>query len=286
MWGRYASRRGEARYPSLWDGRVAAWCPSVTGPTGVRLYDLQSQRYQGTLTNMDAPTDWVRSSGRYCLDFDGTNDEVNCGTGASLANFATTAGNPGVTFSFWIRPNSTSVSGTIMARNDGNSVQAGWWLTQVNATISITLERTVGNARFSSTSLGLTASTWSHVAVTLRPGMAGQTSSGDVAIWFNGVAASVQQNTSGSGTQALDSDLAETFYIARYGKTSSGGNGFFAGQLDDISIYRRVLTAGEIRTLSRRRGIAYEARRNQDYGSSGFQAAWARQRTQLIGGGV
>lgn len=267
MWGRYASRRGEARYPTLWDGRVAGWCPSVTGPTGTRLYNLQDARHQGTLGNMDPATDWVRSSGLYALDFDGSNDEVNCGTGAGLANFATTAGNPGVTFSFWIRPNSTSVTGTIMARNDGNSIQAGWWLLQVNSTISIQLERSTTNARFSSTTLGLSASTWSHVAITLKPGMAGATSSGDVGIWFNGVAANVQRNSVGAGTQALDSDLVETFYLARYGKTSSGGSGFFAGQLDDIGIYRRVLTAGEIRTLSRRRGIAYEARR-QDYGST------------------
>jgi hypothetical protein len=60
---------------------------------------------------------------------------------------------------------------------------------------------------------------------------------------------------------------------------------YFNGQIDDVAIYNRALTAGEIRTLSRRRGIAYEVRR-QDFGSSGFQAAWARQRTQLIGGGL
>lgn len=280
----------ECAHPDLWNGVVGYWAPCL-GPTGLRLHDLSRGANWGTLENMDAATDWVVSNGQCALDFDGSNDHINCGTGASLANFATTAGNPGTTFSFWVRPNAITGSGTILARNDGNSIQAGWWISHVNATIRVVLERSATNAVFVSSSLGLIAATWSHVVVTFRPNMAGTTSAGDVGIWFNGVAASVTQSVLGNGTQAFDSDLAETFYIARYGRTSGGGNGFFAGQLDDIIVHRRILTPNEIRRLYELgRGGMLERRRRRRRRAyvqqAGFRAHYATQRTQLIGGGL
>jgi hypothetical protein len=63
MFSRFATRRHEAQYPRFFEGLVGAWCPSVTGPTGLSLYNLQGRNNTGTLTNMDAPTDWVRSQG-------------------------------------------------------------------------------------------------------------------------------------------------------------------------------------------------------------------------------
>jgi len=57
-------------------------------------------------------------------------------------------------------------------------------------------------------------------------------------------------------------------------------------QWDDVAVYNRGLTAGEIRLLATRRGIAYEARRDIVFGSSGFSAYWARRNSQIIGGGV
>jgi len=89
----------------------------------------------------------------------------------------------------------------------------------------------------------------------------------------------------GSNTMTTATVLTGT---ASIGNSYSGGDQAgteFNGQIDDVAVYNRVLKPSEIRTLSRRRGIVYEARR-QDFGGSGFQAAWARQRAQLIGGGV
>ncbi len=71
LFGRFASRRSEARYPTLWDGLIGAWCPSVQNPSGITLLDLSGYGRNGTLTNMDAPTDWVYSAGRRCLDLMG-----------------------------------------------------------------------------------------------------------------------------------------------------------------------------------------------------------------------
>ena len=62
---------------------LAWWCPSLdeTGNGTTTLYDLVGS-VNGTLTNMDASTDWVAdtaSGGVRCLDFDGTNDFIDYG---------------------------------------------------------------------------------------------------------------------------------------------------------------------------------------------------------------
>jgi len=62
---------------SVWLGSVAALCPSqdTTGDGTTTLTDFATVS-NGTLTNMDAATDWVTDDSKRCLDFDGTNDHV------------------------------------------------------------------------------------------------------------------------------------------------------------------------------------------------------------------
>lgn len=63
----------------LLDGIIGCWSPSVRG-SGYLLPDLSGRGNHGTLTNMDAGTDWpgaaVRGVHGRVLDFDGTNDYV------------------------------------------------------------------------------------------------------------------------------------------------------------------------------------------------------------------
>jgi hypothetical protein len=212
---------------------------------------------------MDPPTDWVRSSGQYALDFDGANDYVNCGTASGLKP-------TGFTYSAWIRPNAQSFAyNQIMGWDAGASnLAVCTLLLKSNRTLAFYVAGGPfgsydGNGVFT-LSIGL----WYHIAATLTA----TTAIG----YVNGV---LDRSVTGGAANIA----AGAFWI---GGQNGYANRFFSGQIDDVAVYNRALTAGEIRTLSRRRGIAYEARRNQDYGSSGFQAAWAQQRAQLIGGGV
>ena len=66
----------DRRNKVLTDGLVRYYSPVLTGPTGLQLLDLSGQDNHCTLTNMDAPTDWVDSPYGKVLDFDGTNDNV------------------------------------------------------------------------------------------------------------------------------------------------------------------------------------------------------------------
>jgi hypothetical protein len=63
---------------SIIDGLVGAWCPSL-GPSGYTLLDRSGRGRHGTLTNMDAASDWVIAPGGWALDFDGVNDNVPTG---------------------------------------------------------------------------------------------------------------------------------------------------------------------------------------------------------------
>ena len=60
---------------NLLTGLVGAWCPSL-GPSGYTLLDRSGRGNHGTLTNMDAASDWVGTPGGWALDYDGTNDYV------------------------------------------------------------------------------------------------------------------------------------------------------------------------------------------------------------------
>lgn len=268
LFGRYASRAAEARYPQLWAGRVGAWCPSVQGPAGLNVYDLSGRGIPGVLTNMDAPTDWVRSVGRYALDFDGSNDHIPLGTYDRFNNSEWSC-------SVWIKAAATAAGQkSILAQinstgNLGRAVRRN--ANQIEYTIAGT-----GSA-FAQYKSGTTITTdWTHVAVSVS-------GVGTPRIWINGAESTVTL-TASSGSVALPA--AQPLCIGvdgQFGTTNTTYN--FAGLIDDIAIYDRRITGGEARLLATRRGIAYEARRDV-FGQSGFRPHWAARRTQIIGGGV
>lgn len=263
LWGRYASRRGEARFPTLWDGRVFSVCPSIQGPSGVRLWDTSGRSNHGTLTNMDAPTDWVRSRGQYALDFDGVNDYALIGTTSAL--------NPeSISFSAWIRPTAVSGDYTVYAMsNAGATIYRGLWVTA--GALRFAWGSVAATFRLYTTAAStIAANTWQHVA-------AGHTGTGAPLIWINGISMSTTLTSSGVNTlpATQQSDIGRL-----------GNNFYFQGQIDDVAVFNRQLTGGEARLLAVRRGIAYEARRDIVFGSSGFSAYWARRQNQIIGGGV
>ncbi len=85
----FARCRGQAAQPQFWDGLVGLWAPFL-GPTGPTLFDWSGYGNRGSLTNMDPATDWTAGRYGWALDFDGVNDEVNCGNHSSLHTAALT----------------------------------------------------------------------------------------------------------------------------------------------------------------------------------------------------
>ena len=278
LWGRYASRASEARYPQLWAGRVFGVCPSVQGPAGLNLYDTTGRGRHATLSGMDAPTDWIRSTGQYALDMDGVNDQIVIPAPAGIPSTA-------MSFATWLR---TTQDSAFMLFSISTPASAKWgtiWLGNgVTGQLSNEIV-TVETSMSASTIRGYTNASrtffdgsWRHVAVVFN-------GSGTV-IYVDGI-----RRTTTVGSGQTDNgrfwDTTVTATKCRIGSIDYGsGDSFFALMTwDDAAIWQRPLTDGEARLLATRRGIAYEARRDI-LGGTSFAAYWARRQNQIIGGGV
>jgi hypothetical protein len=241
---------GQPLYPELWRGCVGAWAPCL-GPTGLTLRDWSGFGNHGTLTNMDAATDWVAVSGRYILDFDGTNDNV------SMSNLPATTQ--------W------SVSAWVMHRTNATIYSMPVCIT-FGSSASNGIANRLGNwVGMRQDSLGLFAQSQPIVTGRLYH---------IVATW-NGT----------GGQLFVDGAIASGGAISDSGYAVTGtklGDGFSTnktnGQIDDVRVYNRVLSSSEIRLLSSRRGIAYELapRRRASLVAAGFN----RRRRLLIGAGA
>lgn len=264
LFGRYASNAREARFPQLWLGRQWAVCPSVQGPSGLNLYDLAGGRRHGTLTNMDVATDWVRSQGRYCLDFDGSNDYVGGFGNIQVAR--------GLTISLWFRATNTNKARhSLYSGSSDSSPDLYAHIQQVSGTTYA--HNLFFRDNYAGTGTSFTLDTaWHHYAWVLSAGSGTK-------YYLDGK----PQGTTANASEPIQDNLTQSIG-AIPGLT---GVAFTAqGQMDDVARYGRELSAGEIRLLAMRRGIAYEIRRDIVFGQSGFKAYLAKQRSGLIGGGV
>lgn len=270
---------GESAYPHLWDGVVSAWCPSL-GPTGDRLHNLSRYNNWGTLTNMDPATDWVVSSGQYCLDFDGVNDYV------SAANTQAFASNTQLTASIWVKRNAAGVYGELVNKwlSTATANEDGWLLRWDNGNkLLFTIANSGNYGQFQATNAN-TSTAWNHVAIVHEFGTTART-----ALYLNGATIAASWTT--GGTQIPDGDATASPITVAALRYQGGPFNHLAGQLDDWAVYNRILTPNEIQQLYLlgRAGI-YERRRRTARRAAieqaGFRAYWARRQNQIIGGGV
>lgn len=234
LFGRYASRKSEARYPSLWEGLVGAWCPSVQGPSGVTLWDLSGQNRHGALVNAATSAAWARNAGRYAINLDGVDDHMLVAANGTTLQTLTVA--------FWIRKNTGSFGSMFQWSNTVSSgtpfmlFRSGdiWYVDGANR-VTATFSDTV----------------WTHFAVTL-------TQSHLWTFYQNGIAVGTYQD---DATRTHQGNAMQLYF-------GNGFASFLAGQFDDMSLYRRALSASEVRTLASRRGSIFEPRRSISFGST------------------
>ena len=151
---------------------VAAWIPSLdtAGNGTTTLTDLVGSN-NGTLTNMDAATDWVadtNNGGVRALDFDGRNQHVNCGTSSNII----AAGS--VSVSLWCYLRTKSTGDRIFSNYSGSGSAADGLVlisllddptvggTNYVWRASVKISGTQHNVFASSASTGV----WSHVVMT------------------------------------------------------------------------------------------------------------------------
>ncbi len=247
------------RYASLRQGLVGAWCPSL-GPSGNILIDRSGYGNHGTLTNMDAATDWVGGRYGWALDFDGIDDVVNCGLLGGR-----TFGNP-FAWACWVRdlsvPNpdaaimskiSPPYAGVMMYLSSGKLV--AYWAAGSRATSAATV---TGSAN------------WIHVGIEWTGSLA--------RVYFNG------RIDAESATTTPPAASSDSLRIGDYPFFSSRAARF---QFDDARVYERALSATEWSLLAAEPGIGLKPERTSVFfGADSFSAAWLARQSSIIGGGV
>lgn len=250
----FARNQSEAEYPRLWNGLTGLWSTAINPRGGTILRDWSRKQNHGTLTNMDPSTDWATSGGYAALDFDGTNDYVNCGTPAALTS---------MTISCWVVPTSFAAYRNIVGKASNSPV-----LGSVR-NYSIDLEITTGKVRWIFTqgsdvyrvvtsATGLTLSTLTHICCTYVSGYS--------AVYLNGKldasSASFTGSPDSSNGPLLIGDLVTTSVLP------------YVGTIQEVAIYDRALTAGAVSDLYQLRpGGIFTPRRRRVYAAAEAPAA-------------
>lgn len=213
---------------------VAAWIPSLdTAGNGTTTLTALVGSLTGTLTNMDAATDWVADTdagGVRALDFDGSNDYVS--TSAALLGAGDT-----VSVSAWIKPALFGSFGTrrvIFSTRLGDSTNsyaiemASAGGAQTAASIQLTQP---GAIRFNSSN-SLASGVWQHVVLVK--------SGANVVVYRNA--------TSIYSTAAASYTLADNSTAKQIGRINAGGL-HFSGLLDDLRVFDQSLTLADAQYL-------------------------------------
>lgn len=205
-------------------GLKGYWSFNGKDMSGTTAYDRSGAGNTGTLTN--GPTVTPGKIGQ-ALEFDGSNDRVAIASSGAALNLTSA-----LTYSAWIYPQTFGGGslGRIIDKNVGNS---GVFLVD-NSNITSGLGFGYnGGGLVSSNSNAITLNKWQHVVVTYN--------SGTVAFYVDGTL-----NIGGLSAGGLASDTG-AFAIGE--RSNGAADRGFDGYIDEVRVYNRALTAGEISAL-------------------------------------
>jgi len=216
-------------------GVVGHWIMADGGGNIVR--DI-SYGNDGTLTNMDPATDWVTGQFGKVLDFDGADDDVDIGAPTLLDDLGP------LTMSAWINPRTAGEgsTGKIFSKRPTGAVTSDWFLEIDNTTPEVNAfefikDETPNIGRVTNDNT-VSFNVWQHIVVTWD----GTNQGTGVHIYKNGIELGYQATT-GGGTNGSDAT-----YPIHIGNQDDGA-ATFDGQIDDVRLYNRVLTAAEVWSL-------------------------------------
>lgn len=203
---------GRSSEDGLRQNLVGAWCPSITDTGNNIIPDISGYRNNGILTNMNVAASWVASGTGISLDFDGTDDYVDCGKVPLNAN--------NFCISIWLNVRSSSNVRRLFAYyGDGPTfyrTSGGNWAIVHSGTIDW------------DTGILLTNNVWQHIAFVRR--------GANAYFYINGALRA--SNNAFNATFTADTTV-------RIGGSSSYGE-YTSQQADDIRLYTRSLTSDEV----------------------------------------
>ncbi|GAA3607846.1 LamG-like jellyroll fold domain-containing protein [Microlunatus ginsengisoli] len=198
-------------------GLVGAW--SFDEGTGSTAFDGSGQGNSGTV---NGPT-WT-AAGKYggALTFDGVNDRVDIPDRASL-DLTTN-----LTLSAWVRPTTLRSWSQAVLKENGNGLSYALYATgetgnRPNGSLSIG-----GADRYIDATAGLSANTWAHLALT-----------------YDGSTMRLYVNGAQVASRAQSGAVPVSANPLRIGGNAVWGE-WFSGQIDEVRVYNRALSATEV----------------------------------------
>lgn len=206
--------------------------------TGTTVADTSGNNHPGTLTN--GPTSTTgRVGNAYTFDGSGVaNDYVNVPAGSGINGLTA------YSVSAWIKPTSLGEGSNGRIADKLQASVTNGWRFSVSATnlIQLVQQFSGSQARWSSASSSISTSSgaWQHVVVTYD-----NTSASNQPIFYvNGSVSATTQNVAPIGS-AGTSDSSNALTLGGNVATDST----FAGSIDEVRIYNRVLSPSEVTTL-------------------------------------
>ena len=207
-------------------GPVGYW--KLDDGTGTSVADSSGGSHTGTFVNSPTWTATGRING--ALTFGGTTAAVSVPGTGNLADLYLT----GMSISAWIQPTSAGGGGK------GRILDKAYWMLRMGSANTLEFIADQWSTTFAQrTSTATIGTSWQHVAVTWTGSQTGT----NIHIYINGVLAD-GASVNAAGTASSDAGLA-----LKIGNNTSGNRGF-AGSLDDVRIYNRILTSTEIQALA------------------------------------
>ncbi|MDD5696618.1 MAG: LamG domain-containing protein [Candidatus Pacebacteria bacterium] len=193
----------------------------ATATNGATIADTWSGGNNGTLSTGDA-NDKLRTgascvSGK-CLEFDGTNDYVNCGAGTNLDITGALA------ISVWVYPKTNSAFGGIVIKGGDDKFQL---VARNDGYFEIYVENSSGTGQALST-VPITVNAWQHLAAIFNP------TAQYLYLYKNGAETKVSCTIGSLRSNSTD------FYIGRYSVY------YFNGLVDEVRIYNAAVSASQI----------------------------------------
>ncbi|MBU6389917.1 hypothetical protein KGQ31_00010 [Patescibacteria group bacterium] len=220
------------------DGKDTNWATGIT-------QDISGNGNNGQMINMSTTTSPVAGKVGQALAFNGTNQYVNNGYFTNIDN------QNALTISAWIKVKSFSDYEAIFSKY-ASSATLRYEVTLAGAglygvgTNNKNILWSIGNGSGSSygytTSNLLSANSWFHI-VTVYNG-SGSTDSDKAKIYINGV----QQTVAFSGTAIPSAGPNIGNVNATIGERNNGSI-YWNGSIDDLRVYNRALSAGEVQQL-------------------------------------
>ena len=179
----------------------------LTNYTNAGIYDSAAKNDLETISNAQVSTTTAQW-GSTSIKFNGTTDYLR---GAISPNTKF----PGAfTIETWIYPTQVAARATIFSSPTAASSGTGlYWY--VSSSAKLTLDK--GGANLATSTLSISANTWTHVAVT-------RTSAGAITLWINGV-------SSGTGSDTTNFSDGNLLVGTEYSLTN-----FWNGYMDDLRI--------------------------------------------------